>query len=237
MKSLEITYSPTLKKEANMIKDWDPVKVRKLLSQGWDPNVIEQYGKPPLVRAAEGGHYEAVGILLSAGALPDLCDRVWKRTPLRCATERGFTEVAKLLLKGGANPDCTDAEGWTPLRWAAKHGQEAVAMTLLEGGADPDCAHSLFGNTPLLWAVREGHLKVLQVLIKFGAKKGLDSALLGAGTGGKTEELNLFETLLLLRLDRDERVRRLCLGVPVPPKNEGGESPRIDHDRMRLLCL
>ena len=71
--------------------------VKLFLWGGMDPNVTDEMGWTPLMRAASKGHLETVEALLEAGADPQLKDNFSDTTALALAKEHGHTDVAKLL--------------------------------------------------------------------------------------------------------------------------------------------
>jgi ankyrin repeat protein len=112
-------------------KRGDVIAVRRLLSDGSDPN-----GAPtndtPLVAAAARGNTPIIRLLLDAGAKPD-----WHA--LQVAAFSNHPEAVRLLLAAGAPVDAGD--GGTPLLNALKSSgaplerQERVRQLLRDAGA------------------------------------------------------------------------------------------------------
>jgi ankyrin repeat protein len=83
----------------------DIAQVRKLLLEGVDPNVADEYHRTALSLAAEQGHLAVVEVLLAGGAWVDPHeDYDTYETPLMVAVTSGHLEIVKKLVEAGANP-------------------------------------------------------------------------------------------------------------------------------------
>ncbi len=191
----------------------DTSAVRALLSQGADPNVVDDHGLSALHHAVLGGRLETVRVLIERGANPDAKGTVGREgaawTPLHLAAVHNQVECARFLLEAGADPDPADQIGQTPLFLAA--GQENnhdarraelvapdVARLLIEYGA------SLRGtNVDQAWtgispdAGREARLEALEAVKEATERMtwdvaerstGTESASLPGGSRSATEE-------------------------------------------------
>jgi ankyrin repeat protein len=70
--------------------------VQQKLDEEWDPNVRNEDGISPILKAAERNDLEMVRVLLKAGASVDVSDIVGD-TPLRQAESHGNEEMIKLM--------------------------------------------------------------------------------------------------------------------------------------------
>lgn len=78
--------------------------VRRLLLEGVDPNVADEYRRTALSLAAEEGHLAVVDVLLAGGAWVDPHeDYDTYETPLMVAVTSGHLDVVKKLVEAGAN--------------------------------------------------------------------------------------------------------------------------------------
>ena len=128
-------------------------KVKKLLAAGIDVNLQEEAprwlsmaggcdapsiysatGQSALQKASEGGHLEAVKLLLAAGARVDDKNIVGD-TALVLAGKRGYTETVKALIAAGADVNTKNKCGNSALKIAQKAKQEAVVELLKQAGA------------------------------------------------------------------------------------------------------
>ena len=83
----------------------DVAQVRRLLLEGVDANVADEYHRTALSLAAEQGHLSVVEALLTGGAWVDPHeDYDVYVTPLMVAVTGGHLDVVKKLVEAGANP-------------------------------------------------------------------------------------------------------------------------------------
>ena len=135
----------------NAIFDADVDKVKNLLQQGDDPNVL----------GPEDVGFIHVVLDVVAGR-PDLASKM--------------LEVTHLLLRAGINPNQADIDGITPLIKAANVGDGDIAKALLAAGADPELKDT-YGYTATRRAQLYQHYNVAQVIENFNASKSDDDVL------------------------------------------------------------
>jgi ankyrin repeat protein len=123
---------------------------------------IQYPGATALILAADGGHVEAVKLLLGRGADVNKADNAGE-TPLNAAARGGHVAAIKLLLGRGADTSKADDDGWTPVYTASRSGEAEAAHVLLKAGADARVATSA-GDTALHNAALYGCLDVVRVL-------------------------------------------------------------------------
>ena len=130
--------------------------------------IIFNYGKTPLMYAAESGVIRSVELLLKKGANVNVTDNEGK-TPLMYAAESGVIRSVELLLKKGANVNVTDNEGKTPLMHATKSAIWWPAVELLlKKGANVNVTDNE-GKTPLMYAAESGVIRSVELLLTAGA--------------------------------------------------------------------
>lgn len=97
----------------------DAAQVRRLLEQGFAPDVADHQGFTPLHLAAQEWREEAARALLDAGALVDPKNKVGN-IPLFVAVfnSRGRGDLISLLRERGADPTLQNSHGKTPLSLA-----------------------------------------------------------------------------------------------------------------------
>ena len=166
-------------------------KVKELLKEGADPNVITENGKTPLIYAAMYGHQNIMEVLLDAGADPNLQgdeDGDEGQTALMEVASsfwaKNRADVIKFLVDRGADPDIQNAEGETALMIAGDLTDAVKA--LIDAGANLDLKDKQ-GKTALMksnWAVR-------QLLRKAGASEtGMNNvALVDAAFDGNLKRV------------------------------------------------
>lgn len=91
-------------------QDGDLSEVRRLASEGFDVNLMDEIERAALHYAIEGEHYNVAQWLLENGANVNLHNEdMIGETALALAVQRDYPEMVELLLKFGADPDIT---GW-----------------------------------------------------------------------------------------------------------------------------
>jgi ankyrin repeat protein len=168
-----------------------------LVDAGVDLNGVTQYQESGLRVLSRLGRFDAVQLLLTAGANPDplgftpLMRAValgsledvearlaavepleavdsWERTAWLVALLVGDTNKAKALLAAGANPDARGRCGAPPLFYAVAGHHPQVVTWLLEIGQPVDSVDE-FGHTPLMRAVERNDVACVDVLLAAGA--------------------------------------------------------------------
>ena len=152
----------------------DDVKtVQSLLGRGFDPNTVDEYGRPALFAALKEPSAKAAEALIrSAQTKVDLRNDK-DESPLMLAALRGQKALVELLIWREADVNKT---GWTPLHYAASGGHADIAQILLDHSAYID-AESPNGTTPLMMAAMYGTPEVVKLLLAEGADRGLKNQL------------------------------------------------------------
>jgi ankyrin repeat protein len=86
-------------------QEGDVEGVKRLLKEGYQPNLFDELGNTPLHYAAMRGHLNVMNVLLAAGADVNAHDEsVIGNTPLREVADSCSYDVAKILIEAGADP-------------------------------------------------------------------------------------------------------------------------------------
>ena len=132
-----------------------------------------QLDQPGCFLAAYKGHAECVGLLIEAGANPDLTTLEGGSAPLHMAARSGHVEVVRLLIAAGVDRDKAKSDGGaTPLHMAAEKGHVSVVHLLIAAGVDVNKKKE-DGATPLdsvAWKCKNeaAKLQVAHLLIEAG---------------------------------------------------------------------
>ncbi|GHH06808.1 ankyrin repeat domain-containing protein [Streptomyces lanatus] len=113
-------------------------EVRGLLRSGAQVTPANREGTTPLYAASVHGAADVVGLLLEAGAGPDIESGYGTEgTPLCAAACWGHTETVRVLLEHGADPALRedDGTGNSPMDWALAGPHPDVAGLLRDAGA------------------------------------------------------------------------------------------------------
>ncbi|XP_026723793.1 ankyrin repeat domain-containing protein 7 [Athene cunicularia] len=109
--------------------------VRFLVQENCQLNLVDNFGRSPLMKTAECQQEECAAILLEHGADPNLADADGN-TALHLAVLAANAAVAVLLLEHHANADAQNQEGYTPLHLAVSKHREKVERLCQKKGAD-----------------------------------------------------------------------------------------------------
>ncbi|MBD2489388.1 ankyrin repeat domain-containing protein [Aulosira sp. FACHB-615] len=134
-----------------------------LISRGAAVNGMSSYSESAIKVAAHVGRFDAVQLLLNAGANPEQLE--W--TELMHAIVFGSLEQVKFLLEQGADQNVRDCWDRTPWLLSIQVGELPKAKLLLAAGANHNDVGNC-GKTPLMYAIENNRLEVLKWLIAEG---------------------------------------------------------------------
>lgn len=103
----------------------DVVWLVYLLNRGANPNIADNRGVTPLMRASQLGFYEGLEHLVTAGARVDSANSTGE-TPLILAVHRRDLAMTRVLLKAGADADRTDNSGRSARDYAEALGRDSL---------------------------------------------------------------------------------------------------------------
>lgn len=157
-----------------------------MLEGGTPPDVRDEYGATPLMKAANKGRADLCAVLLDAGASVSATDHR-SFQPLHCACagiedmlgrEREYEAVFALLLERGASPNQENAEWMAPLMYCGQRlgGELAnatrIAEMLLAAGADMTTRYHcqpLLGYSAVDFALMHGSQTPFMALLRQAA--------------------------------------------------------------------
>ncbi len=142
--------------------------VKKLLENGANVNAANEDNFTALRNAALRGYSDVVGLLLAAGADTAIVD-MFGKTPIMLAVSWGYGDIVNMLLKAGASVSGVDRYGRTPLMLSAQDGYVDIVKILLRAGANINTVGE-WGDTALTCAASKQHVKMVKFLLKNGAK-------------------------------------------------------------------
>ena len=133
-------------------------------------NRVNEKGETPLLVASQKGDYDAVTLLIAAGANVNMTiqgEDYTGYTPLHWAAQEGYVDIMKSLLTAGANPNLkSEKKKHVPLHFAADRGQVEAVSLLIKSGADVKATNDK-GATPLHSAANaeERAVDIMKILI------------------------------------------------------------------------
>jgi ankyrin repeat protein len=138
--------------------------LRLLIKQGVDLSGISVYRQSGLRVLSDSGRFDAVGLLLEAGADRDHLD--W--TPLHEAVSLGSVTDVEKAIAAGADLEARDYWERTPFHIALLLGDLSKVELLCDSGVNTQaCGRS--GNPPIFYAIEGRHPSVLRWLIQHWA--------------------------------------------------------------------
>jgi ankyrin repeat protein len=146
----------------------DVKRVRVLIADGVDVNIVDGDGSTALHWAAHYDDLESGRELLAAGAASATVNQFGVQ-PIALASENGSVEFLQLLLEAGANPNTALPEGETALMTATRTGRVDAVRLLLMHNANPNMVEDWRGQTALMWAAAENNREVASALISADA--------------------------------------------------------------------
>jgi ankyrin repeat protein len=99
-----------------------------------NPNLADNRGVTPLMRATQLGFHEGIEALVKAGARVDEPNAAGE-TPLISAVHRRDIGLMRVLLKAGADPDRTDNSGRSARDYAKLEGAQGPVIAEIERSA------------------------------------------------------------------------------------------------------
>jgi ankyrin repeat protein len=163
---------------------------------------VRHFAGPALIAAARGNNYDAVSLLLEAGA--NVNAKSNGGTPLLMASLKGRTTIIGLLLNKGADVGATDVEGSTALMKAAINGRTEAGRMLIENGIDIDAKNNA-GRTALMMAEHFGHPEFVKMLIDAGAAPHASGETWSLNRGTYIQQQNFVEANAVLEQERNRR--------------------------------
>ncbi|NXQ58786.1 ANKE1 protein, partial [Anthoscopus minutus] len=172
---------------------------RFLLEHGAQPNVHDNMGCTPAMKAAELGHEVILELLAKANADMTAVDNEGKGILFYCLLPTArHSHCLQIALEYGADVNNCTTAGRSVLLQACEQAHEVKDMCLifLEKGADPHAKDPATGRTALMEAAREGAADVVLGLLQRGADVNLfdferHSAAHFAAKGGFFEILTI----------------------------------------------
>ena len=133
--------------------------VNTLLSEGADPNILDNDGSTALDHAVAKGYTNMVDDLLAHGANPDTPGNIhsygWSSALCIALSKQYADDIVDMLLAYGANPNKASKKGDTPLHLAIEKSNSICVDMLLAHGANPNICNQS-GQTALQVALVKG---------------------------------------------------------------------------------
>nr|XP_030124660.3 ankyrin repeat and EF-hand domain-containing protein 1 isoform X2 [Taeniopygia guttata] len=172
---------------------------RFLLEHGAHPNVHDNMGRTPAMKAAELGYEVILELLAKANADMTAVDNEGKGILFYCLSPTGrHSHCLQIALEYGADVNNCTTTGRSVLLQACEQAHEVKEMCLifLEKGASPHAKDPATGRTAVMEAAREGAAEVVLALLRRGADVNLfdferHSAAHFAAKGGFLEILTI----------------------------------------------
>lgn len=191
------------------------------------PNLADQDGITPLMRASEKGDIDMLSVLLVQGVKLDEQDnKGW--TALIYAAGQGQLTTAEKLLASGAAVDARDKNGAAALHHAAARGALDVASLLLKHGADINAVDN-DGQTALIYAVKRHNPALITLLLDNKARLDIyDKDARSVFFYADKDELRQLSNRAVAKSDPESKVKRV--GLPTTPNQ-----PQLNYPKRTRL--
>ena len=155
---INATYGRDVLRDPHLIE-----LLQLLIANGASVTGLTTYGESAVRVLSRIGRFDAVRLLLDAGANPEDI----KFTPLIAAVAFGTPADVEAVV--GVGVDLEEKDWWERTAWlvAIQTGDIAKAQYLLEQGAQPD-ATGRCSKTPLFYAIENNHIPMLLWLLEIG---------------------------------------------------------------------
>ncbi len=190
-----------------------------LINSGASLTGMSTYGESAVRVLSRLGHFDAVELLLKAGANPDDVNL----TPLMEAVAFGTLADVENVIKHGADLEAVDY--WERTAWliAIQTGDIAKAQYLLERGSNRD-ARGRCGKPPLFYAIENNHPAMLKRLLELGIDVN------------QTDDFSDTPLIEAADYDNPEAVD-LLLAAGADVNRKGNTSPALNHTSNRVIAL
>lgn len=148
------------------INSGDIATIKKLLTRGVNPDVMDNNGNTALIIAAREGKDDIMRVLYLAGAKINTRNQ-FGESAIMLAALNGHSQAVNTLIAIRANTQ-GNRQGWTALLYAAFSGHSGIVRQLLDNGASPNEATEN-GMTALMLAAKNGHVEVVKALLEYHA--------------------------------------------------------------------
>jgi serine/threonine-protein phosphatase 6 regulatory ankyrin repeat subunit B len=178
----------------NAIMSQNIATIALLLKAGADPNLPNQRGTTPLIKATKQNTVEIISLLLVEKNIALEEKNLKGYSALHCAVINKNKEIVRLLLQVGANPQTT-SNNMAPLHQAALFPSTEIAQLLIDAKASPN-QPGPHKNNPIHLAAAYNNTPFIELLIQNGASCNAqnyqkETALMIAARHENIEILNL----------------------------------------------
>jgi ankyrin repeat protein len=151
------------------IENEDIQSIKRILSKGTSPNMVDELGSPLLHLASEKGNQKVVELLFAEGADLNKLNRVGQ-SALAIAARFGHLYLVQYFLDKGAAPNLAGEEyKLTPLMGAAVNGDVQIGKKLISGGANLNAMDVVNEASALHWSMFYRNEEFALMLIDHGA--------------------------------------------------------------------
>lgn len=194
---LDAVYGRFANRDANLLE-----VLKILVSHGVALNGVSSYSESALRVLSRLGRFDAVELLLDAGADESLL--AW--TPLHRAVALGSLEDVKALAESGADLEAVDWWERTPWLVAVKCGDLEKARYLVDRGADFTVT-GRNGSSPLNFAIESSQIPMLEWLIELGidVESSADCCITPLMVAVQAEDMEAVNVLIAARAVVDRR--------------------------------
>ena len=182
--------------------------IETIVNHDVDINATDKNNATALMIACKRGNKDAINVLLTAGADPNIADIDGDTCLHSASRNNSCTDILQAIINHGADVNAT-RKNITALMIASKNGNIDAVNVLLKAGADTTIV-DIYGNTCLQLSVVSNYNKIVQTIIDHGAdvnatNNNNHTALVMACVKGNEDAINV-----LLNAGADTSIVSVC---------------------------
>lgn len=216
----------------SIIKGDEVSSLKKLITKGFDLNLIDVLEGSPLHCAVENGSFECVKLLVERGANINVRSIQRNETPLQIAIRRGNKEIYDYIREQPVDVNLRNKEGETALFYAVRQKDPQVVEDMIKLGSQINDMNEV-GLTPLYIAVSLKATDIAKILLDNKADPNVEVHQ-SVKLAQEMEYKEFNDVILTRTLDNREYSSRLARNDAKKLRQTRGNTPL---SKIRARCV